>query len=151
MILYFLLISSTNSLYSCNQVTKYFSHFTTQRIIQTHKTQSYIENHTSTHKKCLFVNPRKLDDYVTTYIITHNLKHKIFIELANQSDMLQTFDSFNPLYIILLLCSAFSFDDTKRHKINKLRKNNPKSLYRWVDISIIVIIITLMRNVKNAI
>lgn len=82
------------------------------------------------------------NDDDTKRIIEHAVKKKIFTEVANDSDILQTFDSFNPLYIAVLIVSSIYYSDIKYNdKIEKLQKINPKPIYRWLD----------FKNVKNAI
>lgn len=110
------------------------------------------------------------DTIITTRILDHAVKRKIFSEVANDSDILQTFDTFklinvaddfkitaslehfNPLYVIVLIVSSIYSSDIKyNNKIMKLQKKNPKPIYRWLDFTMLVIVITLMKNVKNAI
>ena len=92
------------------------------------------------------------NDDDTKRIIEHAVKKKIFTEVANDSDILQTFDTFNPLYIaVLIVSSIYSSDIKYNNKIEKLQKTNPKPIYRWLDFTMLVIVITLMKNVKNAI
>ena len=116
------------------------------------------------------VSDNDADTIITTRIIEHAVKKKIFSEVANDSDILQTFDTFklisiadefkvtasiehlNPLYIIVLFLSCIYSSDIKyNNKIEKLQKKNPKPIYRWLDFTMLVIVITLMKNVKNAI
>ena len=92
------------------------------------------------------------DTIITTRIIEHSVKKKIFTEVANDGDILQTFDTFNPLYIaVLIVSSIYSSDIKYNNKIEKLQRTNPKPIYRWLDFTMLVIVITLMKNVKNAI
>ena len=98
------------------------------------------------------VTENDADTIITTRIIEHAVKKKIFTEVANDSDILQTFDTFNPLYIaVLIVSSVYSSDIKYNDKIEKLQKKNPKPIYRWLDFTMLVIVITLMKNVKNAI
>ena len=116
------------------------------------------------------VSENDADTIITTRIIEHAVKKKIFTEVANDSDILQTVDTFklisiadefkvtaslehlNPLYIIVLFLSCIYSSDIKyNNKIEKLQKTNPKPIYRWLDFTMLVIVITLMKNVKNAI
>ena len=98
------------------------------------------------------VTENDADTIITTRIIEHSVKKKIFTEVANDSDFLQTFDTFNPLYIaVLIVSSIYSSDIKYDNKIEKLQKTNPKPIYRWLDFTMLVIVITLMKNVKNAI
>ncbi len=98
------------------------------------------------------VSENDADTKITTCIIEHAVKKKIFAEVANDSDILQTFDTFNPLYIFVLIVSSIYSSDIKyNNKIEKLQKTNPKPIYRWLDFTMLVIVITLMKNVKNAI
>ena len=92
------------------------------------------------------------DTIITKRIMEHAIKKKIFTEVANDSDILQTFDTFNPLYIVVLIVSSIYSSDIKYNdKIEKLQKTNPKPIYKWLDFTMLVIVITLMKNVKNAI
>ncbi len=98
------------------------------------------------------VTENDADTIITTRIIEHAVKKKIFTEVANDSDILQTFDTFNPLYIaVLIVSSVYSSDIKYNDKIEKLQKKNPKPIYRWLDFTMLVIVLTLMKNVKNAI
>ena len=98
------------------------------------------------------VTENDADTIITTRIIEHAVKKTIFTEVANDSDILQTFDTFNPLYIaVLIVSSIYSSDIKYNDKIEKLQKKNPKPIYRWLDFTMLVIVITLMKNVKNAI
>jgi hypothetical protein len=93
-----------------------------------------------------------VDSILTNRILEHAVKKKIFTEVANDSDLLQTFDNFNPLYIVVLIVSSIYSSDIKyNNKIEKLQKINPKPIYRILDFTMLVIVITLMKNVKNAI
>ena len=94
-----------------------------------------------------------LDVIASCYIVCNAFKKKIIIEVVNDSFMLQTFDNLHPLYIlILMISSTFSLNSSKYNKkIDKLHNKNTRQIYRWVDFSIIVSIIILMKNVKNAI
>jgi hypothetical protein len=67
--------------------------------------------------------------------------------------MLQTFDNFKPMDVfIIMIGSTLSFNNSKYNtKIAKLQINKPRKIYRWIDFSVIVIMIILMKNVKNAI
>ena len=116
------------------------------------------------------VSENDADTIITTCIIEHAVKKKIFTEVANDSDILQTFDTFklisiadefkvsaslenlNSLYIVVLIVSSIYSSNIKyNNKIEKLQKTNPKPIYRWLDFTMLVIVITLMKNVKNAI
>ena len=93
-----------------------------------------------------------LDIIASTYIICNALKKKIVVEVVNDSFMLQTFDNLQPLYVlILMISSTFSLNRKYDTKIERLQIKKPRNIYRWIDFSIIVMIIVLMRNVKNAI
>lgn len=94
-----------------------------------------------------------LDIIVSGYIICNLLKNKIVLEVLNDSFMLQTFDKFNPMDVfIIMIGSTLSLNNSKYNtKIAKLQMNKPRKIYRWVDFSVIVIMIILMKNVKNAI
>jgi uncharacterized protein YggT (Ycf19 family) len=99
------------------------------------------------------LNISMLDVIASCYIVSNAFKKKIIIEVVNDSFMLQTLDNLHPLYIlILMISSTFSLNSSKYNKkIDKLRNKNTRQIYRWVDFSIIVSIIILMKNVKNAI
>ena len=98
------------------------------------------------------VTENDADTIITTRIIEHSVKKKIFTEVVNDSDILQTFDTFNPLYIsVLIVSSIYSSDIKYNNKIEKLQRTNPKPIYRWLDFTMLVIVISLMKNVKNAI
>jgi hypothetical protein len=63
------------------------------------------------------------DTIITTRILDHAVKRKIFSEVANDGDILQTFDSFNPLYVVVLIVSSIYSSDIKyNNKIMKLQK-----------------------------
>ena len=92
------------------------------------------------------------DTIITTRILEHAVKKKIFTEVANDGDILQTFDSFNPLYVVVLIVSSIYSSNLKyNNKIMKLQQKNPKPIYKWLDFTMLVIVITFMKNVKNAI
>jgi hypothetical protein len=103
------------------------------------------------------VKQNDVDSILTKRIVEHTIKKKIFTEVANDSDLLQTFDNFtlehiNPLYMVVLIVSSIYSSNIKyNNKIVKLQKNNPKPIYRILDFTMLVIVITLMKNVKNAI
>ena len=40
-----------------------------------------------------------------TFIIGYSIRKKIFDEVANNDDIIKTFDNFNPLYVVLLVTS----------------------------------------------
>lgn len=98
------------------------------------------------------VTENDADTIITTRIIEHAVKKKIVTEVTNDSDILQSFDTLNPLYIVELIVSSICSSDIKYNdKIEKLQKTNPKPIYRWLDFTMLVMVITLMKNVKNAI
>lgn len=94
----------------------------------------------------------ELNDIIKMHILGHKTKRKIFAEVANGSDILQLFDSFNPLYSIILLVSCvLSLNDDKRNgQILKIQNNSPDLNYRWFDFCLLLIVFTFMRNVQNA-
>ena len=95
-----------------------------------------------------------MTNIMTKFIVGYSIRKKIFDEVANNDDMIKTIDHFNPLYVFLLLMSSVSAvsDMRYRNRIPKLQieTKNP-TIYRWVDGILLIIVITLMKNVKNAI
>ena len=97
------------------------------------------------------------DSAITTIvkksIIGHSIRKKIFDEVADNGEILKTFDSFNPLYIFVLITSSLlSLNDRRQSKkilILQSQVSNP--IKRYVDAFVLVLVIILMRNVKNAI
>lgn len=90
---------------------------------------------------------------MTKFLVGYSIRKKIFDEVANDGDMIKTFDSFNPLYLfVLFVSSIFSLSDMRHSKkipVLQTKVSNP--IYRWVDAFLLIVVITLMKNVKNAI
>lgn len=95
----------------------------------------------------------ELNTIMKSHILSQKLKRKIFLEVANGNDILQSFDTFNPLYtIILIVSSILSFNDIKRNRqMLKIQSKSTNLKYRWFDFCLLVVVLTLMRNVQNAI
>ena len=93
------------------------------------------------------------DVILTNHILSQVLKKKIFTEIASDSCILQIFDCFNPLSITILIISTFSSLTNMKHdtKLMTFRRKNPKIIYRCLDFLLLVVVIVLSRNVKNAI
>lgn len=119
----------------------------------THYQNNFLNQNLS-HRREIAENSRlisMLDIIVSGYIICNLLKNKIVLEVLNDSFMLQTFDNFN-LMDVFIIGSTLSLNNSKYNsKIAKLQINKPRKIYRWIDFSVIVIMIILMKNVKNAI
>lgn len=94
-----------------------------------------------------------MTNIMTKFIVGYSIRKKIFDEVANDGDMIKTFDSFNPLYLLVLFVSSvFSLNDMRHSKkIPVLQTKTSNPIYRWVDALLLIIVITLMKNVKNAI
>ena len=93
------------------------------------------------------------DIILTNHILSQVLKKKIFTEIASDSCILQTFDCFNPFSITILIISTFSSLSNMKHdtKLMTFRRQNPKIIYQCLDFLLLVVVIVLSRNVKNAI
>jgi hypothetical protein len=147
-------------LYTILPVTKSFHRVITFSIknrknILTHN-QNCVFNQNLLHRREIAEHTRlfsMLDIIVSGYIICNLLKNKIILEVLNDSFMLQTFDNFKPMDVfIIMIGSTLSFNNSKYNtKIARLQINKPRKIYRWIDFSVIVIMIILMKNVKNAI
>jgi hypothetical protein len=147
-------------LYIILPVTKSFHRVITFSIknrknVLTHN-QNNVFNQNLLHRREIAEHSRlfsMLDIIVSGYIICNLLKNKIILEVLNDSFMLQTFDNFKPMDVfIIMIGSTLSFNNSKYNtKIAKLQINKPRKIYRWIDFSVIVIMIILMKNVKNAI
>ena len=115
-------------------------------------------NNTPTVAEIVDLNKETLSEtpmtnIMTKFIVGYSIRRKIFDEVANNDDMIKTIDNFNPLYVFLLLVSSVSAVSDMKYKkrIPKLQIETKNPIYRWVDGILLIIVITLMKNVKNAI
>jgi hypothetical protein len=113
--------------------------------------ENYIINKNKPHST--FASVSMLDVIAYCFIVSNAFKKKIIIEVVNDSFMLQTLDNLQPMYIlILIISSTFSLNSSKYdRKIDKLQNNDTREISRWIEFSLIVSMIILMKNVKNAI
>jgi hypothetical protein len=93
------------------------------------------------------------DVILTNHILSQVLKKKIFTEIASDSCILQILDCFSPFSVTILVMSTFFSLTNVKHdtKLMTFRRKNPKIIYRCFDFLLLVVVIVLSRNVKNAI
>jgi hypothetical protein len=114
--------------------------------------RSMISKSNSKYTKHTTKRNQSPDVILTNHILSQVLKKKIFTEIASDSCILQIFDCFNPFSMTILIITTFSsltnMNDTK---LMTFRRKNPKIVYRCLDFLLLVVVIVLSRNVKNAI